>query len=298
MDQNIVVQVKIKASAQDIYWALTDESELAQWFSEFVHISLDDGRYEFWGRLTPGNPSSEEAQQKIITANPGREIAFEWSFRGALTRVQFMLVEEGQITLVKLLHSGLPARQEGEFSAADFWMISLENLRSWVERKEIGVRCDFSKPQVGEVLLGVDIKASPAEVFETLINPEKLKRYIGENPLVEPEIGGKYSFGWDEGGPVKILSLTPNKELSYTWTYPPEPDTVVSWKLEGSGGKTRLTIVHSGFTRERRMDDYQVGWLHFLNRIKFLSELSDAWEKAQMLEDDHALDRESSKEGS
>ena len=109
---------------------------------------------------------------------------------------------------------------------------------------------------------------------------------MGENPVVEAEVGGEYSFGWEDG-PQKILDIQSNKKLSYSWEYPDEPDTVVTWKLEGSAGKTRLTLVHSGFAPNRNMEDYQIGWLHFLNRIKFLAEVDAGWQRAQIIAEDY-----------
>jgi hypothetical protein len=35
------------------------------------------------------------------------------------------------------------------------------------------------------------------------------------------------------------------------------------------------------------MEDYQIGWLHFLNRIKFMAEVGAAWQKAQILMGDY-----------
>jgi uncharacterized protein YndB with AHSA1/START domain len=105
---------------------------------------------------------------------------------------------------------------------------------------------------------------------------------MGDDPEVEPETGGKYLYGWDHG-PTKILDVEPDKKLSFNWEWEDEPDTVVTWSLEGSGGKTRLTLVHSGFAPDRNMEDYQIGWLHFINRIKSLSEVGETWDKVQVL---------------
>ena len=133
----------------------------------------------------------------------------------------------------------------------------------------------------------MDIDAPPERLFEILTRPENLKRYIGENPVVELEVGGNYSFGWEDDGPQKILEIEKNRKLSYSWEYPNEPDTVVTWKLEGSGGKTRLTLVHSGFAPDRNMEDYQIGWLHFLNRMKFLAEVGEDWQRVRIITGDY-----------
>lgn len=171
----------------------------------------------------------------------------------------------------------MPERKTGEASFTDFWDLSLENLRGWVERRVIGARCDFSGERTGDVHLEVDIAAPPEAVFHALITPEELDRYFATRAVVEPYVGGRYDFGWGNGGPVKILELAPPEKLTYSWEYPPEPPTVVTWTLERSGGGTRLMLVHSGFGSERLTEEYQTGWLNCLNRIKFLVEGGPTW---------------------
>jgi hypothetical protein len=51
-----------------------------------------------------------------------------------------------------------------------------------------------------------------------------------------------------------------------------EPETIVHWELEESGGTTRITITHVGFGRERDTEDFYFGWLAYLIKIRaFLS---------------------------
>jgi uncharacterized protein YndB with AHSA1/START domain len=285
MANRIELQVTIDATPDQIYHALTDGEQLSQWFAEHVDISLEDARYGFWGRLTPGTPSKEGGQHKLLDYGEGK-LKFEWVFRGKPTTVFIEFHKEGLHTLLNLSHFGLPVRQHGQYAVADFWSIVLENLRAWVERSEVGLRCDFSSIQVGEIQLEVDIDASPERIFQILTNPEELKKYMGDNPLVEGQVGGQYSFGW-EFGPRRILDIQANKTLAYSWEYPEEPDTIVTWTLEDSGGKTRLSLVHSGFAPGRDMEDYQIGWLHFLNRLKFLAEMGAGWQKAKILNGDY-----------
>lgn len=120
------------------------------------------------------------------------------------------------------------------------------------------------------------------------IEPRQLERYIASHATVEPRIGGKYDFGWGQG-PIKILDLAPDARLAYSWQYSGEPDTVVTWTLEASDGRTRLTLVHSGFGVDRVSDDYNLGWGAFLNQIKALAETGDHWRKVTTNEADYAL---------
>ena len=58
------------------------------------------------------------------------------------------------MTLLRLVHEDLPTRQRGQASFTDFWELSLENLRGWVERRVVGVRCDFSGKMYGDLQVG------------------------------------------------------------------------------------------------------------------------------------------------
>lgn len=170
----------------------------------------------------------------------------------------------------------------------DFWDLSLENLRGWLERKAVGARCDFSSVQRGDVRLSAEIGASREAVFQALIKPEDLERYIAKKAVVEPRVGGRYSFGWKNDGPVKILDLVANEKLSYSWWYKRPEDTIVTWTLEGSGGRTWLILEHSGFGVDRSSEDYRTGWLAFLVRIKALVESGSAWHAPIFSATDHA----------
>ena len=56
-----------------------------------------------------------------------------------------------------------------------------------------------------------------------------------------------------------------------------ERTTVVRWELDGSQGRTHLTIVHSGFGADRRTEGYQLGWMEFLASLKRMHEVGPAW---------------------
>jgi hypothetical protein len=52
----------------------------------------------------------------------------------------------------------------------------------------------------------------------------------------------------------------------------------VTWTLAESGGKTRLTLVHSGFAPDEQTDGLQSGWLNYMSRIKAMVEYGPAWQ--------------------
>lgn len=122
----------------------------------------------------------------------------------------------------------------------------------------------------------VEVGGTPAEVWDALVTPSQLERWIASTATVDLRMGGTYDLGWGEWGRLEILSLAPGRELALRWEVEGRP-TVVTWTLEGSGGRTRLTIVHSGFAPDERVDGLGVGWLHYLLWIKSLVEMGHEW---------------------
>ena len=76
----------------------------------------------------------------------------------------------------------------------------------------------------------------------------------------------------------KILDLVENERLVTDW-----PDwrgqnergrTRVAWLLESVGEKTKVTLIHGGFSRAADGSDYPFGWGGFLERLKGVVETS------------------------
>jgi uncharacterized protein YndB with AHSA1/START domain len=283
--QTYTLRVPVGAPPEVVYAALTDPGALETWLAEHAEVSLADGRFGFWGRYTP---EGERGRQRLLAAEPDRLLRFSWLLQGAETEVSIALESHRGGTAVSLTHSGVPPRASGEdYWVRDLLMLSLANLASYCEGHGIGPRCDFTAMRENEARAAVDIAASPAEVFASLIEPAQLDRWIADHAEVEPRVGGRYDFGWDHG-PVRILELEPDQALAYSWRHSWEDDhgpdsTVVRWELQGSQGHTHLTIVHSGFGPGRRPDGYQLGWMEFLASLKRMHEAGVAWQPVRQV---------------
>ena len=208
---------------------------------------------------------------------PNHRLKFGWHLRDEDTIVEINLIPREQQTVVRVEQENVaPSLDISVYTFEDFWFLSLENLRRHIDGKPVSVRCDFSAIKPGDIHHEIEIDGPREAVFAALIKPEELNRWIANQATVEPEVGGRYDFGWQGGGSVKILELVPNEKLAIFW--PEETDTVVTWTLAESGGKTRLTLVHSGFAPDQRTDGLQAGWLNFMNWIKSLVEYGPAWQ--------------------
>jgi uncharacterized protein YndB with AHSA1/START domain len=283
--QAYTLRASIGAPPETVYTALTDAAALQTWLAEHAEVDLDRGVYEFWGRFTP---EGERGRQRLRSAEPGRRLGFSWRLEGAETVVDTVLDGQDGGTLLTLTHSGVPPRASGDrYWVRDLLMLSLANLASYCEGRGIGPRCDFTAFGPAEARASVDIAAAPAGVFASLIEPAQLNRWIADRAEVDPQVGGRYDFGWDHG-PVRILELEPDKVLAYSWRHSWEDEqgpasTVVRWELDGSQGRTHLTIVHSGFGPDRRTEGYQLGWMEFLASLKRMHEVGAGWRPVEQL---------------
>lgn len=278
MNPQIEIAIDVAAPPSRVFEALTRASELERWFTERAFVSEAEGRFDFWGRHTPGNPDGEAGRHRLRAFDPGARLAFEWSLRDKETTVDIALARSPRGTSLKLTHDA-PKRGATEISIADFWFLSLENLRRFLEEGAAPVLCDYSTMPRGALELVVDIKAPPETVFRALTRPSDLDRWMTAKSAVDPVVGGRMSFGWGTEGPVRILSIVPNEKLSYSWEHANDPETLVTWTIEAPNGAkaaTRLTLVHSGFG-ERDTEDFRTGWLKHVVWMKALLERGDSW---------------------
>jgi uncharacterized protein YndB with AHSA1/START domain len=277
MNSRIEIAIEIAAPPSRVFEALTKAPELERWFAEKAFVSAAEGRFDFWGRHTPGNPDRDTGRHFLSKFEPGKCLAFGWRLRGKDTTVDIALAPSDRGTRLTLTHDAPPRGATG-ISLGDYWLLSFENLRRHIEEGVSPVRCDYSMSPKGGVELAIDIAAPPEAVFRALTTEADLDRWMTAKSTVEPVEGGRMSFGWGSEGPVRILSIVPNQELAYSWEHTGDPETVVTWSLQAPNGRrtVRLTLVHSGFG-ERDTEDFRTGWLKHVVWMKALLERGAAW---------------------
>jgi uncharacterized protein YndB with AHSA1/START domain len=133
------------------------------------------------------------------------------------------------------------------------------------------------------------INASVDKVYSALIDPELLTQWFPNIATIEPWEGGKVFFRFSKEVTKEkkdhevigtIVSIIPNKELSYTWNFTTKPEynknTIVNWKLVRLDiDRTKVTLIHSGFTNVDKIqyDEHNEGWDWYTKRLeKFVSE--------------------------
>ncbi len=278
--------VPLSGSIEHVFHALTDAEALSQWFAEQVHIEGKvGGKFCFWGKYTFGTPGSSDATQILTEISPPTQLSFSWHLMNRDTQVSWTLVEKPNDTgttvkiTVRQEFESLPEGARADAMIDDLWRIHTGNLYAYLQGDSVVYRPDFSDPNP-VVNCEQIINAPPAIVFAVLTEPDYIKQWFpAPAPTVDPRVGGDYGFGFsfDIDGetitppPMKILAYEPNVKLAISWPDwrmdPNVPDQTVTWLLEDLGGKTRLTLQHSGFTRATDVSDYPFGWQEFIRKI-------------------------------
>lgn len=278
-----------------IYDAFTQEALVTQWLTPEARVSLDRGLFELWGSSLPEAPAATATS--LIDFERDRAIRFAWHVRGGSGQVAVTLTRAGEAQAPQEPGAGaehcrvritcaLPPFEEGMADANDFWCLALENLRRLLSRQRGVVFPDFSQSPIGGAGVSIEIDAPATAVFDALVSPPQLDRYIATRATVDLRPGGTYNYGWKGGGPIKVLDVEPDRQLRFSWHYDhgavQVSETVVTWTLEESNGRTRLTVVHSGFASTRKSDDYRTGWLRYLHAIKSMIELGEAYTRSEL----------------
>jgi uncharacterized protein YndB with AHSA1/START domain len=270
MSDTYELEIDIDAPRERVWRALTDPRELEQWFCEHADVSLDDNRYDFWGRFTLGTPSREEGRHELVDVEPEKLLRFVWPFMGAETIVEITL--DGDST-VHVLHAGVPERTEPmQGHLRHLWSGALGQLRAYLEMGRPGPRFDWSWPHMGGFTAQASIDAPNEAVWNGLLDGWRSPRHL------RPARNDDEDFGWDVGVVVgvKVLDVVENELYSLQWGMG-EGATVLTYTLESSGGSTMITIVHSGFAPDEDTQGIAEGFFSGLVELAWKLETNGTW---------------------
>jgi len=266
------------------FTALTDASELLQWFAEHAEVEPElGGAYRFWGKHTYGTPSKAEANGRITKFAPSQALSYTWRIHDRDSEVAFSIEadpENAEACVVKGVHSfaEAPAINRAKEMIDDLWRFNWGNISAHLAGGKGKLLVDYGAAEAN-ISLSIYIDAPPSAVFRTLIDPEKIQQWFGVAAAVDPRVGGDWHLkmefekeGKKQMAPaMKILELVEDERLSISW---PDwrgdksvPDQRVTWRLAPEGVGTRVELVHDGFVRAVDISDYPFGWGWFLSRI-------------------------------
>ena len=122
----------------------------------------------------------------------------------------------------------------------------------------------------------IAIDASPAAVWEFLVDPGKATRWMGQNASFEPRPGGLYRVEVIPGNTAvgEFVELDPPRRLVFTWGWEPgghstlaPGSSTVEIELVPNGDGTTLRFRHHGLPSEESAQSHAHGWDHYLERL-------------------------------
>ena len=263
----------VPAPLKVTYEALTDPAALRVWLAEHADVDLPR-KYEFWGRYTP---DGAEPHQRVLHVDE-RTIRFAWTIEGLETTSEFQLAEDEDGTLVTLSQTDLPSFEDviadkagARGALSTFWQLAIANLADYLAGRELTPKCDFTS---AELRASIVIDAAPEAVFDSMTRPEFFRRWFGANVGIEPYVGGRFAMGGFELNPggAKFVEFEPGRKATLRYA----DGMLDSWELEGSDGKTRLTVVQSGFDPANPPHPGWAGWLSGLAGLRRFHEVQGA----------------------
>lgn len=126
----------------------------------------------------------------------------------------------------------------------------------------------------------LDLGATPERVWRALTEAEELMSWFPLQAEVEPGEGGVIRIGWDGSfaSDLKVQVWEPGERLRTTWPLGkeeggPVEGLVLDFSIAaGSGGGTRLRLVHSGFPTAESwdgiFDSHRRGWSYELRSLR------------------------------
>ncbi len=109
----------------------------------------------------------------------------------------------------------------------------------------------MSDTQIRTVVVEREVPFAPEKIWRALTQPHLIAEWLMKNDF-EPVIGHRFTLSGDWGSvDCKVLTLEPNKSLSYTWGGM-GLDSTVTLTLTPTGAGTHLRVEQMGFKPDQQ----------------------------------------------
>lgn len=133
---------------------------------------------------------------------------------------------------------------------------------------------DRRAPDSAEIELAIDIDAPIDAVFDFLVVPDKLFRWLGIGGQVDPRPGGRFhvQLGADDLAIGEYVDVDRPHRVSWTWGWDGNPhippgSSRVTVELTSASGATTVRLTHTGLPDAAAADQHNEGWKFFIPRL-------------------------------
>jgi uncharacterized protein YndB with AHSA1/START domain len=141
----------------------------------------------------------------------------------------------------------------------------------------------------------MSIDASPETVWEFLVDPEKMTRWMGVEATMEAQPGGAYRCKVIPGHVAAgdVVEIDPPHRLVFTWGWEVSDSptaikpgsSTIEFELTPEGDGTRLRFVHRDLPSAAAVESHGHGWDHYLPRLETVAGGGDAGEDPWLTQD-------------
>jgi uncharacterized protein YndB with AHSA1/START domain len=128
--------------------------------------------------------------------------------------------------------------------------------------------------KAGEVVVETRVKAPAEVVFSFFTEPEKYRRWQGQEAELHPRPGGTYRVEMDQTNVVRgeYVHVEPPHRVVFTWGFEGNEDlppgaSRVEVTLVPDGNDTIVRLRHTGLPDEESRSQHQAGWDLYLGRL-------------------------------
>jgi uncharacterized protein YndB with AHSA1/START domain len=136
----------------------------------------------------------------------------------------------------------------------------------------------MSKPETRSVVVEREFSFPPEKLWRALTQPHLIAEWLMKNDFA-PVVGHRFKLSGDWGGILdcEVLTIEPNKVLSYTWNFAHADaaynlESVVTFTLTPTHAGTLLRVEQVGFRPEQKQayGGANAGWRQFLAKLEQL----------------------------
>ncbi|MBX3395946.1 MAG: SRPBCC domain-containing protein [Phycisphaerae bacterium] len=205
--RDIRKEITILARADRVWRALTEASELMQWYSLSAAVVPGGG-----GVVRLSSPGVHEFEMPIAAWEPNRRLACTQAGPGA-SALEFVLEESEAETRLRLTHSGFSAPESADFyleRAVRDWEFYLQALKLYLERHD-------GTPRRCVVCQAEASNAVPAGMWSRLWSEAGMLRVTHPEPTAE---GRRYAITTAQGDRLEgvVHTWSPPMDFSATVT--------------------------------------------------------------------------------
>src|SRR5215831_4184941 len=106
--EEVRLEIRIDAAPETVFALLTDAARMTNWLAEMVQAEARPG-----GQFRISGPHGRTIEGTYLEVVPNRKVVFTWGgvegLRPGQSTVEFLLERDGEGTLLRLRHHGLPS---------------------------------------------------------------------------------------------------------------------------------------------------------------------------------------------